>query len=101
MYASSFLGLFRTTLVYHADLVSKFISSSATIPGIGNIELSWVNTPLPLAQTPQKAVSDGGDITMGDGVNGGGAGDQGRQAQTERAEVDYDVADDDDRWMAE
>lgn len=84
----------------------KFINSSSTIPDIGKVEFSWVNTPLPpvssAAQTPQKASSDGGDVAMGDGVNGSGAGSEhGKQGHVERAEVDYDVADDDDRWMAE
>ncbi|KAJ9636700.1 hypothetical protein H2199_007694 [Coniosporium tulheliwenetii] len=81
-------------------LAEDFINNTTSIPKIGKPDLSWVpNPPLPpvssstlnaaaTAFTPQGSDQD---VAMGEGANGnhGGGGD-----------VDYDVADDEDRWMA-
>ncbi|EON69236.1 hypothetical protein W97_08496 [Coniosporium apollinis CBS 100218] len=81
-------------------LAEDFVTNTTSIPKIGKPDLSWVpNPPLPpvssstlnaaaAAFTPQ---SNDQDVAMGEGANGnqGGGGD-----------VDYDVADDEDRWMA-
>ena len=64
----------------------SFLHGTKDIPGVGKVELMWVNTPLaPVV------------IGMKDG-----SGDTGMvEAGEERKEVDYDVAEDDDRWMDE
>ena len=64
------------------------------IPGVGKVEFTWVNTPLP----PVTAKQDGGGDMEMEGVererdeDGGAAGGGG-------GEVDYDVAEEDERWM--
>ncbi|KAL8708868.1 MAG: hypothetical protein Q9220_006324 [cf. Caloplaca sp. 1 TL-2023] len=74
----------------------KFMYGTKDIPSVGKVELTWINTPLPPASTATK-VNDGDDTTMGNAKSNGD-----RQAtMTEAAEVlDYDVAEEDDRWMA-
>jgi RNA-binding protein 26 len=77
----------------------QFIYSGSDIPGVGKVELSWVNTPLPqvvVNKQPHEAFTlppsstashDGGDAAMADG-------------DMHKTTEDYDVAeDDDDRWM--
>lgn len=82
--------------------------SSKDIPGVGEVEYSWFNDPLPpAAQPPVKALVGDGDVGMaGTGDEGdknggtsasGGAGGGGGGAEV----LDYDVAEEDDRWMAE
>ena len=74
------------------------------IPSVGKVELSWIQTPLPpvTAVTPTAASSKGEDTAMGmyEGdamasgpVNGGSSGGQAHERQ-ESANLDYDVADD-------
>ncbi|KAL2352546.1 CCCH zinc finger and RRM domain-containing protein [Cryomyces antarcticus] len=70
-------------------MAETFIASAKDIPHIGKVELSWVTTPLPLI-TPAPVQQGDGDVAMGDGSNV--AGEKG-------LDVDYDVADDEDRWM--
>ena len=70
------------------------------IPSIGRLEFAWVNTPLPPVVIPslkQDGV-DNGDTDMGDAnADGDNRGELGGQQGL--GEVDYDVAEDDDRWM--
>ena len=68
------------------------------LPGVGKVEFSWVNTPLP----PVTVKPDGdGEMEM-EGVerereeDGGGHEGAGMGAG---GEVDYDVAEEDERWM--
>ncbi|KZF23450.1 hypothetical protein L228DRAFT_260275 [Xylona heveae TC161] len=73
----------------------KFLYTSSDIPGVGKVELSWVNTPLPPVSLPPKQPeqpSQDNDAQMGDG-------DATAADSARHADVDYDVADDDDRWM--
>lgn len=66
------------------------------IPGVGKVDLSWVNTPsAPLRPNPKQLAFGGGDLGMGDASVDGDNGDKGI------ADVDYDVAEEDDRWMVE
>lgn len=65
------------------------------IPSVGTVELAWVNTPLPPVKPTAKSDVDG-DAMMG---NSSTNGDQ-HENPTEPVEVDYDVAEEDDRWMA-
>ncbi|KAL9017258.1 MAG: hypothetical protein Q9185_005423 [Variospora sp. 1 TL-2023] len=87
------------------------------IPGVGAVELAWVNSsassssPLPPAKAMATATVKGddadGDATMG---NNGGHANGGTTTTTtttthasggvDTVEVDYDVAEEDDRWMA-
>ena len=76
------------------------------IPGVGKVELSWVQTPLaPVTPTtPAAAAPRGEDTAMGmdegdamaSGPVGGGAGARQTHEQQESANLDYDVADDND-----
>lgn len=70
---------------------------SKDIPSVGKVELTWFNTPLPTVSLPVKQdLTANGDLerssigAVGDAMDKGAA-----------AEVDYDVAEDDDRWMVE
>ena len=75
------------------------------IPSVGKVEFSWVSTPLPPVQLPSAKHEEDGvgdaDTDMGgvpaDSDNGrdNGAGHHGHG----QAEVDYDVAEEDERWM--
>ena len=74
----------------------KFMYSGKEIPGVGKVELAWVSTPLPPVKVEQ--VDANGDTEMGlpsPTNEGNGARDSGQQT----AEVDYDVAEEDDRWL--
>jgi len=68
---------------------------STEIPSVGKVEFAWVNTPLP-PMIP-RAKSQDGDTHMADHEHEGSAMADGART----ADVDYDVAEDDDRWMAE
>ncbi len=71
----------------------KFMYGSTEIPSVGKVEFSWVNTPLPpVLVTPKQ---QDGDTTMAEG-DGAAVVDGARNA-----DVDYDVAEDDDRWLVE
>lgn len=65
---------------------------TSDIPGVGKVEFSWVNTPLPPVQFSAKNDDDDSPMTGGDG-------DPSTGRKEVHHEVDYDVADDDDRWM--
>lgn len=79
-------------------LAEKFIGQANDIPHIGKVELSWVaNSNVP-AQTPISATPGSSALGNGNGekdVSMDDAQDSGR------AELDYDVGDDDDRWLME
>lgn len=71
------------------------------IPGLGKVEMSWVATPQAAAAAPpaataaQQQQTKGGvdsDVLMGEG----GTGSEGGAKAT--GDVDYDVAEDEDRW---
>lgn len=68
---------------------------SKNIPSVGKVELAWVNTPLPPVQSATKLDTDD-DATMG---NTNTISNQ-QTTTAEVGEVDYDVAEEDDRWMA-
>lgn len=72
----------------------KLMYGSTEMPSVGKVEFAWVNTPLP-AVTPTTKVHDG-DVHMADQEAGSAMADGARTA-----DVDYDVAEDDDRWLAE
>ncbi|MCJ1403825.1 hypothetical protein MMC11_007048 [Xylographa trunciseda] len=84
----------------------KLMYGPKDIPGVGKVEFSWVNTPLPPVVLPAAKQEEDGvgdaDMEMGgvaaeseDGRDHGGGGHHGHAP----AEVDYDVAEEDDRWM--
>lgn len=88
----------------------RFMYGTKNIPSVGTVELAWVNTPLPpvMRQNVEKGGDADGDAMMvgnvrNDGsVGGGGEQQQHGMVTTAEAnvEVDYDVAEEDDRWMA-
>ena len=89
----------------------KLFYGSRDISGVGKVEMAWVSNAAPAAGpatpvTPASAMlptgGDGdGDVAMGNadvtGVNGA-KGEGGRPQEAK--EVEYDVADDDDGWVA-
>jgi hypothetical protein len=62
------------------------------IPGVGKVEFSWVNTPLPLVKIKVDEDVDMVDVKGEDADDGGICRDHGG------GEDDYDVAEEDDRW---
>ncbi|KAL8725485.1 MAG: hypothetical protein Q9166_007323 [cf. Caloplaca sp. 2 TL-2023] len=73
----------------------RFMYGTKNISSVGKVDLTWVNTPLPPAQSATKLDADE-DSTMG---NTDTKGNQ-QTTTVDVAEVDYDVAEEDDRWMA-
>ena len=74
----------------------KFMYGGKDIPGVGNLEFAWVSTPVPPIKVEK--VDAAGDTDMGlpsATMETGGERGNGQQA----AEVDYDVAEEDERWM--
>lgn len=73
---------------------------SKEIPLIGRLEFTWINTPLHPVVVPSSRHdgAENGDTEIGDSnADGDNRGDLGGQQGV--GEVDYDVAEDDDRWM--
>ena len=71
----------------------KFMYGSKNIPSVGQVELAWVNTP-PAPLHPATKTNTGEDSMM---ANSNTNGDH--HANTaDAADVDYDVAEEDDRW---
>ncbi|KAI9769759.1 MAG: hypothetical protein M1840_003752 [Geoglossum simile] len=77
----------------------KFIYSGSDIPGVGKVDLSWINTPLPpVAANKQTQEVFTLPLSSATSHDGGDAADGDMHKTTE----DYDVAeDDDDRWMVQ
>ncbi|MCJ1437876.1 hypothetical protein MMC27_007263 [Xylographa pallens] len=84
----------------------KLMYGPKDIPGVGKVEFSWINTPLPPVVMPAAKHDEDGvgdaDMDMGgvtadseDGRDIGAGGHHGHG----QAEVDYDVAEEDERWM--
>lgn len=74
----------------------QFMYGAKDIPGVGKVELTWMyDPPATIARSNPKQSTPGGDIGMGGASADGDNGDKGA------ADVDYDVAEEDDRWMVE
>lgn len=65
------------------------------IPSVGKLEFSWVNSPLPPGRPSEKHAPTESDTEM---PNASADDDNNDKAA---ADVDYDVAEEDDRWMVE
>lgn len=78
----------------------RFMHGVKDIPGVGAVELAWVNGPLVPAgkATVVRGGDAEGDATMGNSNANGGPPPH--ASGVENVEVDYDVAEEDDRWMA-
>jgi hypothetical protein len=76
---------------------AQFFYSDPNVPNVGKVELSWVNTPLPPIHAASKRHEKEMDSTMGEASNGSAP----MSGVATSAQEDYDVAEDDDRWMAE
>ncbi|KAF2136309.1 uncharacterized protein K452DRAFT_313285 [Aplosporella prunicola CBS 121167] len=82
-------------------VAENFITQSTNIPTVGKVDLSWApNPPLPLPSTAapgSDAAHKAGDadVSMGDSTTAPSETKHG-----EAADMEYDVADDDERWMA-
>ena len=72
----------------------RFMYGTKSIPSVGKVELAWVNTP-PQVRPVTKQDGDDDAVMANADTNG-------NQPSTtaEAAEVDYDVAEEDDRWLA-
>ena len=82
----------------------KFMYGTKDIPSVGKVEFAWVNTPLPpvAATAVKQAVDEGdGDTGMGEASADGDNGGKAEDGQTVVMEPDYDVAEEDERWMVE
>lgn len=81
----------------------RLMFGSKDIPYVGLVGLSWVNTPAP--PVPQSLFSnkrrDSDDTDMGGANTDGDAAEErdGGTGHHHRQEVDYDVAEEDERWM--
>ena len=77
----------------------KFLNHGSDIPHLGKVELSWMANPI-AASTPaastQPEISK--DINMDEAQD---VGQKPQQQQAAAAEMDYDVADDDDNWLVD
>jgi hypothetical protein len=62
------------------------------IPSVGKLEYTWYNAPSVSAPTSAKPANPDGDVGMG------GACADGDSGHAMPAEMDYDVAEEDDRW---
>ncbi len=69
---------------------------SKNILAVGKVELAWVSTPLPPVRSATKMDTDDDAAMSNTETNG----NQPSTTTAEATEVDYDVAEEDDRWMA-
>lgn len=77
-------------------MAERFMFGPKDIPLVGKVELAWVNTPLPPVRPTTQAEPEEGGPTAKSNTNG-----HQHAVTTEITEVDYDVAEEDDRWMAD
>lgn len=70
----------------------KFMYGGKDVPSVGKLELAWYNAPSAAAQIPTKASNPDGDVGMV------GANADGNSGHAAPVEMDYDVAEEDDRW---
>lgn len=87
----------------------QFITNARNIPHVGKVELAWMNNAsqtqsfTPSFDNSQADVVDGSSdhaVDQFGSANPGGGKDV-RMEEVSRGEMDYDVADDDDRWLAD
>ncbi|KAL8788797.1 MAG: hypothetical protein Q9213_001468 [Squamulea squamosa] len=73
----------------------RFMYGTKNIPSVGKVELAWVTTPLPPVQSATKLDPEDDALMNTTERNG-------TQPTTtaDATEVDYDVAEEDDRWLA-
>lgn len=78
-------------------LAENFMNRAKEIPHIGKVELAWAAAPV--SSTPSSFTA----ASFGNGNGNGSAMDTSMEEVIDagRADVDYDVADDDDRWLME
>lgn len=81
-------------------VAEKFINQAKDIPHIGPVELSWVVNSNVSASTPSSSTAFSSSATFGNG-NANGDVKMDEAQDVGRADIDYDVADDDDRWLVE
>ncbi|KAF2762102.1 hypothetical protein EJ05DRAFT_507689 [Pseudovirgaria hyperparasitica] len=80
-------------------IAEQFINSTFDVPNVGKLELTWHSGPTSTTTTPSvnpgnKELGLGSDVHMSSEANGAGT------EEAPKAEMDYDVADDEDQWMA-
>lgn len=71
----------------------KFLNHGSDVPHIGKVELSWMPNPLPAPTAQLSAPETTKDVNMDEPQDLG--------PPRPAAEMDYDVADDDDTWLNE
>jgi hypothetical protein len=79
----------------------QFLNHGSEIPHIGKVELSWM--PNPVTSPFSAAATDTSkDTNMDESMDvGGGASAAAAARPAATAEMDYDVADDDDNWLVD
>lgn len=77
-------------------MAEKFMFGPKDIPSVGKVELAWVNTSLPPVRSATQAGPEEGTTAAKSNTNG-----HQHAVTAEPTEVDYDVAEEDDRWMAD
>ncbi|KAF8423092.1 hypothetical protein EV426DRAFT_717743 [Tirmania nivea] len=79
----------------------KFVHAGSAIPGIGKVEMAWVNNPQAQPSTPTPAAAQQKQAEITHASTEVTAGENGVK-NTNTAVEDYDLADDDEgRWLAE
>jgi hypothetical protein len=71
----------------------KFLNHGSDIPHLGKVELSWMANPAPSTPVVSAQPETSKDVNMDEPQ------DLGQRPQA--AEMDYDVADDDDNWLVD
>ncbi|KAL8670817.1 MAG: hypothetical protein Q9168_004665 [Polycauliona sp. 1 TL-2023] len=80
----------------------RFMYGVKDIPSVGKVELAWVNTALvaPPVRSSAAKLDTEDDAVMSNTDNTNGNQPAATTTTAEAAEVDYDVAEEDDRWLA-
>lgn len=76
----------------------RFMYGTKNIPSVGKVELAWVTTPSATRSAAPRPDAD--DDTMMSNPDTNGNQPATTTTTAEAPEVDYDVAEEDDRWLA-
>lgn len=84
----------------------RFLHGPKDIPGVGQVDLSWVNNSLSSSTSATASAGGVGLVPSPHGAGKAGGGTAMERVETDESgvdrgagEVDYDVAEEDDSWM--